>query len=72
MKKLTLISLLLLTGCAAFQNDVTMFRTEALKCPGHVTLHVTQDAGHQTLRFECEWGKATEQQPEDVPYEEVI
>jgi len=72
MKTLTLISLILLTGCSTFQNDLTMFREEALQCPGHVTLDVVQDDGRQTLRVKCEWGQVNEPTTQDVPYEEVI
>jgi hypothetical protein len=58
--KYTLISLLFLSGCAALQSDVSLFREQAAQCPGHVKFMAEQANGEQTMRMECEWEAAPE------------
>jgi len=74
MKTLTLLSLLFLfSGCAAIlEDDVSHFRAQALQCPGHVVLDVSQIKGEQTLHFHCEWGTLKDEPQEVNPFEEVI
>lgn len=67
MKYSIVLLTLLATGCSSFQNDLTMFREEAVQCPGHVILDVTQVNGQQTLNVRCEWNAPVFVEQPDTP-----